>query len=98
MRTALFAELTPVEVSNCRLERFGEPNEGGYLMCGNLLSSIKVGYSYGIAGYDQWGCDVARKLNLRVHQVRLFRFDEAHLFGRDDDLSCGMRWSTASSG
>jgi len=71
-RAALFTELQPVELSNCRLERFGEQHDGGYLICGNLLDSIKAGYSYGIAGYDQWGCDVARKFNVRVHQYDCF--------------------------
>lgn len=76
IREALFAELQPVEVSNCRLERFGEPNDGGYLLCGNLLGSVKAGYSYGISGYDQWGCDIARKLNVRVHQYDCFNLEK----------------------
>jgi hypothetical protein len=71
-RAALFAEIQPVELSNCRLERFGERYDGGYLVCGNLLGSIKAGYSYGISGYDQWGCDVARKFNVRVHEYDCF--------------------------
>jgi hypothetical protein len=72
VRAALLAELQPVEVRNCRLERFGEPNDGGYLMCGNLLGEVKAGYSYGISGYDQWGCDVARRLDVPVHQYDCF--------------------------
>jgi hypothetical protein len=76
VRAALFAELQPVEIENCRLERFGEPNDGGYLMCGNLLDSVKAGYSYGISGYDQWGCDIARRLNVRVHQYDCFDLDK----------------------
>jgi hypothetical protein len=71
-RTALFAELQPVEVSGCTLERFGEPHDGGYLMCSNLLASVRAGYSYGIHGYDQWGCDVARNRKVRVHQYDCF--------------------------
>jgi hypothetical protein len=71
-RAELFAELQPVELSNCKLERFGEPHDGGYLLCGNLLTSARVGYSYGIHGYDQWGCDVARRLDVRVHQYDCF--------------------------
>ncbi len=71
-RATLFAELQPVELADCRLERFGEPNDGGYLMCGNLLGSVKAGYSYGINGYDKWGCDIASKLNVRVHQYDCF--------------------------
>ncbi len=75
VRAALFAELQPVEISNCRLERFGEPHDGGYLMCANLLESVKAGYSYGISGYDQWGCDVARRLTVRVHQYDCFNHE-----------------------
>jgi hypothetical protein len=76
VRAALFAELQPVDVRNCRLERFGEPNDGGYLMCANLLDAVKAGYSYGISGYDQWGCDIARRLNVRVHQYDCFDLDK----------------------
>ena len=32
-RQKLLAELRPVTLSNCRLERFGGVNDGGYLMC-----------------------------------------------------------------
>ena len=42
-RQALFDLLRPVALSNCKLERFGETNDGGYLMCGNLLDSVEVG-------------------------------------------------------
>lgn len=76
IRRALFAELQPVELVNCRMERFGEAHDGGYVMCGNLLGSVKAGYSYGISGYDQWGCDVARKLNVRVHQYDCFNLEK----------------------
>jgi hypothetical protein len=71
-RATQFTELQPVELSDCRFERFGERNDGGYLMCGNLLGSVKAGYSYGIAGYDKWGCDIASKLNVRVHEYDCF--------------------------
>jgi hypothetical protein len=67
-RQNLFAELRPVKLTNCTFERFGERNEGGYLLCANLLGSVGAGYSYGIAGTDGWGCDVSRKLNVAVHQ------------------------------
>src|SRR5688572_25465682 len=33
-REALFRMLQPVTLANCELERFGETNDGGYLMCG----------------------------------------------------------------
>jgi hypothetical protein len=72
IRRALFAELRPVRLSNCTLERYGEKNDGGYLVCGNLLGAVRAGYSYGISGYDGWGCDVSRKLKVRVHQYDCF--------------------------
>ena len=72
IRATLFEELQPVGLSNCELQRFGERNDGGYLLCGNLLGSIKTGYSYGIAGYDKWGCDVARRFDVTVHQYDCF--------------------------
>lgn len=81
VRRALFAELQPVEVVNCRLERFGEKHDGGYLLCANLLASVKAGYSYGIFGYDQWGCDVARTLNVRVHQYDCFNLEKPQCGG-----------------
>jgi Methyltransferase FkbM domain len=71
-RQALFDLLQPVALANCRLERFGEAHDGGYLMCGNLLGNIRSGYSYGIAGYDKWGCDISTKFKLTVHQYDCF--------------------------
>ena len=71
-RQALFDMLQPVALTNCQLERFGEAHDGGYLMCGNLLGGVQSGYSYGISGYDKWGCDISTKLNLPVHQYDCF--------------------------
>jgi hypothetical protein len=71
-RRAMWEMLQPVALSNCQLERFGESNDGGYLMCSNLLSAVQSGYSYGIAGYDKWGCDISTKLNVPVHQYDCF--------------------------
>jgi hypothetical protein len=71
-RQALFDMLQPASLSNCRLERFGEAYDGGYLMCGNLLEEVQVGYSYGIAGYDKWGCDISTKRDVTVHQYDCF--------------------------
>jgi hypothetical protein len=72
LRQALFEELQPVSLRNCVLERFGEPNDGGYLMCGNLLDAVEAGYSYGISGYDGWGCDISRRFRVTVHQYDCF--------------------------
>jgi hypothetical protein len=71
-RQLLFTELQPVTLSNCQLERFGEPNDGGYLLCVNLLDNTRSSYSYGISGYDRWGCDVSTKLRVPVHEYDCF--------------------------
>lgn len=72
VRQRLFDELRPVALENCDLERFGEPADGGYLLCANLLGGAETGYSYGIAGYDQWGCDVSTRQRIPVHQYDCF--------------------------
>jgi len=74
-RDYLFAELQPVSLKNCDFERFGEPHDGGYLLCANLLTSVQSGYSYGISGYDQWGCDVSRRLAIPVHEYDCFNLN-----------------------
>jgi hypothetical protein len=71
-RGTLLEMLQPVALANCQLERFGEANDGGYLMCGNLLHDIQSGYSYGISGYDKWGCDISSKFGVPVHQYDCF--------------------------
>lgn len=72
VRAYLFAELQPVKLANCELQRFGERHDGGYVLCANLLTAVRSGYSYGISGYDQWGCDVSRRLSVPVHQYDCF--------------------------
>lgn len=72
VRRLLFAAVQPIKLANCDLERFGEKNDGGYLLCGNLLRGAGAGYSYGINGFDGWGCDVSKRLGIRVHQYDCF--------------------------
>src|SRR4029450_1136774 len=48
-RQTLYDMLQPVALSNCRLERFGETHDGGYLICANLLGAVPSGYSYRIS-------------------------------------------------
>ena len=72
VRRILFREIQPVKLANCNLERFGEAHDGGYLVCGNLLGAVQSAYSYGISGYDGWGCDVSRRLGVTVHQYDCF--------------------------
>ena len=72
-RAELFAELQPVEIPGCQLVRLGSAHDGGYVMCGNLLGEVKAGYSYGIgASGDAWGCDVARRVKVPIHQYDCF--------------------------
>lgn len=72
IREALFELVEPVALANCELERFGEPHDGGYLMCANLLNGVEAGYSYGISGYDGWGCDISTKVGVKLHQYDCF--------------------------
>jgi hypothetical protein len=75
-RQRLFEMLQPVGLTNCQLERFGEPNDGGYLMCANLLDRVESAYSYGIGGYDKWGCDISTRLKIPIHQYDCFNTTE----------------------
>jgi hypothetical protein len=74
-RQVMFDMLQPVGLSNCQLERFGERNDGGYLMCANLLEAVQSGYSYGINGYDKWGCDISTRTKAPLHQYDCFNTD-----------------------
>ena len=71
LRQRLYDALQPVRIANCTLERFGEAHDGGYLMCANLLAPAAA-YSYGISGYDGWGCRVSTKFGIPVHQYDCF--------------------------
>ena len=82
-RAELFSEIQPVHVTNCELQRFGEAHDGGYPLCRNLLRRVKAGYSYGISGYDGWGCSVSRRLHIRVHQYDCFDLREPSCPGGD---------------
>jgi hypothetical protein len=75
-RFVLYDMLQPVALSNCELERFGERHDGGYLMCGNLLTGVQAAYSYGISGYDQWGCDIATRFKVTTHQYDCFNLTQ----------------------
>ena len=71
-RQQLWQALQPVTLANCDLQRYGEPHDGGYLVCANLLPGVAAGYSYGISGYDGWGCAVATTWKVPVHQYDCF--------------------------
>jgi hypothetical protein len=72
LRQLFFSMMRPVRLTNCTLERFGSERDGGYLMCSNLLGQSQVGYSYGIAGDDNWGCDVSKRYKITVHEYDCF--------------------------
>ena len=52
-REALLVAIKPVRLTNCTMRRFGNFDDGGYVMCSNLLNQAKVAYSYGIDGRDE---------------------------------------------
>ena len=72
LRQALLRELQPVTLENCTLQRIGSANDGGYLMCGNLLGNARSAYSYGIGPADDWGCEISQTLGVTVHQYDCF--------------------------
>src|SRR5215831_5807867 len=72
LREAILAELQPVVLKNCTLKRFGSANDGGYLMCENLIEPLDTGYSYGVGPNDDWGCEVSRRYHVPVHQYDCF--------------------------
>jgi hypothetical protein len=72
VRERLYAAFTPVRITNCTLQRYGNSNDGGYLMCANLMAAAQSSYSYGINGEDAWGCDVTAQTRIPVHQYDCF--------------------------
>ena len=72
LREAILAELQPVALKNCTLKRFGSTNDGGYLMCENLIEPLDAGYSYGVGRNDDWGCEVSRRYRVPVHEYDCF--------------------------
>ncbi len=71
-RETLLAELQPVALKNCTMQRYGSPADGGYLMCENLVGDLATAYSYGVGPNDDWGCDVSRRYHVPVHQYDCF--------------------------
>jgi hypothetical protein len=72
LREAILAELQPVALKNCTLKRFGSANDGGYLMCENLIEPLDAAYSYGVGSNDDWGCELSRRYHIPVHQYDCF--------------------------
>jgi hypothetical protein len=65
VRQALLDQLQTVTLENCTLRRYGNANDGGYLMCENLLDNVDIAYSYGTE--DSWGCDLSTRHGVAVH-------------------------------
>jgi hypothetical protein len=104
LRTKLYAAIRPVRLANCVPKRFGHPHDGGYLLCENLAGEARSAYSWGIAGRDEWGCDIARAYHLPVHQYDCFDprrpvCDGATFHFNDECVGAGpariLRWSRA---
>src|SRR5207245_11252493 len=72
LREAILAELQPVALKNCTLKRFGSANDGGYLMCENLIEPLDAAYSYGVGRNDDWGREVSGRYRVPVHQEDAF--------------------------
>jgi hypothetical protein len=72
LREAILAELQPVTLKNCRLKRFGSANDGGYLMCENLIEPLDAAYSYGVGTNDDWGCEMSRRYHVSAHEYDCF--------------------------
>jgi hypothetical protein len=72
LREAILSELQPVALKNCTLQRFGSANDGGYLMCENLIEPLDAAYSYGVGRNDDWGCEMSRRYHVSVHQYDCF--------------------------
>ena len=72
LRQELLDELRPVALQNCTLARVGSANDGGYLMCGNLIENLGAAYSYGVGPNDDWGCQISSSHRVPVHQYDCF--------------------------
>src|SRR5215470_3143085 len=72
LREAILAELQSVTLKNCTLKRFGSANDGGYLMCENLIEPLDSAYSYGVGTNDDWGCQISRQYHVPVHEYDCF--------------------------
>ena len=72
LREEILAELQPVTLKNCTFKRFGSANDGGYLMCENLIAPLDAAYSYGVGTNDDWACEVSRRYHVPVHEYDCF--------------------------
>jgi hypothetical protein len=75
VRNRLWREITPTHLTNCKAKRFGTENDGGYVMCANLMKEGSGLYSYGIDARDEWGCQLSQSLKAPVHQYDCFNLN-----------------------
>src|SRR5687768_4795063 len=68
VRGRLLEELRPVQLKNCTLGRFGSLNDGGYLLCENLIKDVASTYSYGVGPEDDFACELSARYLLPVHR------------------------------
>jgi hypothetical protein len=67
-RALILEAIRPVTLRNCVLARVGSANDGGYLMCPNLIEPPVAAYSYGVGANDEWGCAISTRYRIPVHQ------------------------------
>ena len=89
LRRSLLTELQPVALKKCTLERFGEANDGGYLMCANLLDGVEAGYSSGSQGMTNGGA-TSRPSSTCPSINTTASTRGPCVPRRQDDVSCGM--------
>ena len=68
VRSRLLEELRPVGLKNCTLGRFGSLNDGGYLLCENLIEGVASTYSYAVGSQDDFACELSARYRLPVHR------------------------------
>lgn len=67
----LLTLMTPCANACANLTRYGRSQDGGYLMCQDVLKpphGLTAAFSFGIKGRDSWGIAVSRELGLLVHE------------------------------
>lgn len=68
--------LRPIKLTNCELDRVGSVNDGGYLVCKDMIGKaakpVESGYSIGIEGRDDFGCALSKDFNIPVYQYDPF--------------------------
>ena len=64
----LFKSFRPCAVCK-EFRRFGELNDGGYLMCMDHLRGISAAYSVGVEHHDEWSLQVQEVLQVPVYQL-----------------------------